>query len=246
MMRFLLLICLLLFAKPALADWETDAQKALNENRTSDAFEILRPLADEGNAQAAWLMGYAIEKEISTFSLEEQLKIRDGIQLQLHYWEIAAWKKHAQAALNLGLVYMDRYPVHRNGAGVSKDLDRARVYLEIASQNGNEQAKELLAGWDTAKVWYCVGEAFPATPLGIGPERNRLKATIKFHTYSNRMDWEKNTFECDYNDGLKVCRSGKKIFGFDWVPNYNGTLNFYYVSGLAELLTVANGTCETF
>ena len=82
-----------------------DEAKALNENRISDAFKILRPLAEEGNAEAA-IMGYAIDRELFTLSPEERAEARDIIQLQ-HYWELAVWKKHAQGTLNLGLVYMN-------------------------------------------------------------------------------------------------------------------------------------------
>ena len=179
---------------PVSADWKFDAEEAINEDRIADAIKILKPLVKEGNAEASWLLGLAVEREILTWNKEERLNGRDIILFQLHNWEVAAWKKHAQAALNLGLVYMGRYPHFIDGAAVERDLDRAKIYLEIASQNGNEQAKELLAGWDDSKVWYCVGEAAPATPLGIDKERNRLKVTVKFHTYFNRMDWNKKNF----------------------------------------------------
>ena len=147
-MKLILLILVYFFSCPstAFADWKSDAEKAVEENRIKDAVAILRPLADAGNAEAAWQLGLVVEKEILIWDKEDQIKGRNLILYQLHYWEIAAFKDHAQAALNLGLIYMDRYPHFREGAEVKKDLDSAKIYLELASKNGNEQAKELLVG----------------------------------------------------------------------------------------------------
>ena len=244
----LILVYFVSSTSTAFADWKSDAEKAIYDGRTNDAVSILRPLADEGNVEAAWILGLALERRMLTLSEEKQIERRDAILVQLHYWEVAAWGKHAQAALNLGLVYMGRYPHHRNGAEVKKDLDSARVYLELASKNGNEQAKELLVGWDDSKVWYCVGEVFPVTLNGISSVRDIFKATVKFHTYSHRMDWRKQAFECDYDfdSGMKICKNGEKTFGFDFALKKDATLSFYYLSGKPDLLTVANGSCESF
>lgn len=91
-----------------------------------------------------------------------------------------------------------------------------------------------------------MGEAAPATPSGIRPDRARLKATVKFHTHGYRMDWDKQTFECHMNEFVKICKTGQKTFGFDWLKSSEDYLDFYYISGQPELLTVANGTCEAF
>ena len=115
-MRLFVLALIILLPITASADWKSDAEKAIEEFRTSDAIDILQPIADRGDAEAAWLLGLALEKEILVWDELEQINGRHAIIYQLHYWEVAALKKHPQAALNLGLVYMGRYPHHLDGA----------------------------------------------------------------------------------------------------------------------------------
>lgn len=96
-------------------------------------------------------------------------------KLALSYFQKAAVLDNVIAQLNLGRMYM-------NGRGTAKNLIKARLWIKLAAERGNEEAQALLkdehiasarpplpgvAAWGAALlVWSTVYLAVLATPFG--------------------------------------------------------------------------------
>jgi Sel1 repeat len=140
------------------------ADALITKGEAREAVELLAPLAEQGYAQAAQLLGAAYERgrgvapdlaaanrwyriaaeagEVDAlYNLGALYEHPDGgvrdVQEALRWFRRAADQRDAQAQLNLALIYL-------KGDGVETDRDQARVWLERAASNGNARARALL------------------------------------------------------------------------------------------------------
>lgn len=92
-----------------------DAEDAYKKKNYNKAFKILKPLAEQGDAEAQSLLEETIAKAV----------------------EQRAEQGNAEAQLNLGNMY-------RNGQGVTKDYAKALKWYSLAAIQGNANAKNSL------------------------------------------------------------------------------------------------------
>lgn len=140
------------------------ADALIAKGDAGEAVKLLAPLAEQGYAQAAQLLGAAYERgrgvapdlaeasrwyriaaeagEVDALynlgALHEHANggVRDA-QEALRWFRRAADQRDAQAQLNLGLLYL-------KGDGVEKDPSQARFWFRLAAENGNARARTLL------------------------------------------------------------------------------------------------------
>lgn len=170
---FLLLACLM-FSIP-LAVNATDFEKGRAAYQAKDyekAFEILKPLAEEGNSQAQVTLGImydyghgvkrdpaealkwyikAAEQGIPVVQHDVGVKYFQGAGVERDYleaskwWELSANAGLADSQFNLGLLYY-------RGLGVEKNNERAAELFRQAAEQGNGHAQYSLA------VMYAFGQ----------------------------------------------------------------------------------------
>ena len=149
---------------PMLPAAVADADALIARGEASEAVKLLAPLAEQGHAQAAQLLGVAYERgrgvtpdlaqasrwyriaadagEVDALynlgALYEHANggVRDA-QEALRWFRRAADQRDSQAQLNLALLYL-------KGDGVRADAERARYWLGLAAANGNTRARALL------------------------------------------------------------------------------------------------------
>ncbi|MGB8432966.1 MAG: tetratricopeptide repeat protein [Burkholderiales bacterium] len=142
----------------------TRADSLIASGSAEEAVRLLSPLAEQGYAPAAQMLGAAYEQgkgvppdadaatrwyriaadagEVDALynlgALHDHTNgsVRDA-QEALRWFLRAADQRDAQAQLNLGMLYM-------KGDGVAQDTKRARYWLELAGSNGNARARTLL------------------------------------------------------------------------------------------------------
>jgi hypothetical protein len=142
----------------------TRADALIARGSAEEAIKLLSPLAEQGYAPAAQMLGAAYEHgkgvppdedtatrwyliaadagEVDALynlgALHDHThgSVRDAHEA-LRWFLRAADQRDAQAQLNLGLLYM-------KGDGVAQDAKRARYWLELAGSNGNARARTLL------------------------------------------------------------------------------------------------------
>lgn len=111
----------------ALADQFSDSLAAYDRGDYPTAVRLLRPLAEQGNAQAQNSLGamYYNGKGVAQ-DFKEAAK----------WYRLAAVQGNASAQLNLGAMYYE-------GQGVAEDFIRAYMWLSIAAAKGNVNAVQL-------------------------------------------------------------------------------------------------------
>jgi len=141
-----------------------DADVLIAEGKAGEAVKLLAPLAEQGYAQAAQLLGAAYQQgqgvaqdlaqavrwyriageagEVDALynlgTLHERTRGSTGdAQEALRWFRRAADQRDPQAQLNLGLLYL-------KGEGVKADAREARFWLELAASNGNARSRALL------------------------------------------------------------------------------------------------------
>ncbi len=140
------------------------ADALIAKGSAREAVKLLAPLAEQGYAPAAQLLGLAYERgsgvapdlvaasrwygiaaeagEVDALynlgALHDHARggVRDA-QEALRWFRRAADQRDAQAQLNLALLYL-------KGDGVAQDQGLARFWLELAGANGNARARVLL------------------------------------------------------------------------------------------------------
>ncbi len=140
------------------------ADALIAKGSAEEAVKLLSPLAEQGYAPAAQMLGAAYERgqgvppdadaanrwyliaadagEVDALynlgALHDHTNgsMRDAHEA-LRWFLRAADQRDAQAQLNLGLLYL-------KGDGVAQDGKRARYWLELAGSNGNARARALL------------------------------------------------------------------------------------------------------
>lgn len=111
----------------AFADQFDDSLAAYDRGDYATAVRLLRPLAEQGNAQAQNSLGamYYNGKGVAQ-DFKEAVK----------WYRLAATQGFASAQLNLGAMYYE-------GKGVAEDFIRAYMWLSIAAAKGNANAVQL-------------------------------------------------------------------------------------------------------
>ena len=125
-----MIMCLLAWIGPALADSLSDARRALDIADFLNAAKLFRPLAEEGNAEAQ-------------FALAEMYDEGEGVAEDhaqaLRWYRLAAGQGYAAAQTALGRIYS-------TGAVVSQDFAEAFKWDQLAAQQGVAMAQFEL-GW---------------------------------------------------------------------------------------------------
>ena len=111
----------------AFADPFEDSLAAYDRGDYATAVRLLRPLAEQGNAQAQNSLGamYYNGKGVAQ-DFKEAVK----------WYRLAATQGYASAQVNLGAMYYE-------GQGVPEDFIRAYMWLSIAAAKGNASAVQL-------------------------------------------------------------------------------------------------------
>jgi TPR repeat protein len=129
MRRFLFAVLLVLACETgAAADSIEEAKSALDRGDYAVAVQLLRPLAEQGNASAqsklGWLYAYG-----------------HGVPLDAEeartWFRRAAEQRHAEAQHSLGLMY-------RDGQGVPQDYQEALKWFRLAAEQGYAQTQFVL------------------------------------------------------------------------------------------------------
>ncbi len=125
---FLLLSCVAVFNGAAAEDLD-DAVDAMRSGDFAEAYCIMRPLAEGGDADAQYNIGWMYLNGYG-------LRINDGVALE--WWEKASEQGHSDASFSIGMLYS-------LGEGeVSKDSDKAIDYYLLAADDGHEDAIVIL------------------------------------------------------------------------------------------------------
>jgi len=112
------------------------AEEARKEAELAQKLAPLRTLAEQGDAQAQYDLGY---KYIRAANLEwKGSKERRGLQARALIWFTKAAKQgHVKAQYKVGSIYYF-------GEGVPKNEEKARKWYREAAQQGDESAKKML------------------------------------------------------------------------------------------------------
>jgi len=180
------LILFLSLAVPVAAGTLEDATAAFARGDYATALPLLRPLADQGDAQAQAVLGFMYD---------------GGLGVARDYREAAKWYRkaadqgHAEAQFNLGAMY-------RDGLGVAKDYGEAVKWYHKAADQGYARAQAILGdmyteGWGVkqddaeAAKWYRKaadqGDAHAQNNLGVMYENGRGVAQdyVQAHKWFN-------------------------------------------------------------
>ncbi len=115
----------LVMAVPANADSLGDAARAYQSGNYQKAFELLKPLAEQGNAAAQYNLAFMYER---------------GKWVYQDYTTAAKWYRkaadqgHANAQFFLGMMYQD-------GIGISQNHANAETWFRKAAQQGMAEAQ---------------------------------------------------------------------------------------------------------
>jgi len=106
-----------------------DAVSAMRSGDFAEAYCIMRPLADQGDADAQYNIGWMYLNGYG-------LRVNDSLALQ--WWNKASEQGHTDASFSIGMLYS-------LGEGeVPKDMDKAIDYYLVAAVDGQEDAVSIL------------------------------------------------------------------------------------------------------
>lgn len=199
--RYFFILFLFLASSSFAATYE-EGKKAYLEQDYDRALEILKPLAENGNAQAQITMGlmydygHGVEKSASESIKWYLMAAEQGVPLVQHdmgvkyfqgqgveqnykeaakWWEMSANAGIADSQFNLGLMYY-------RGIGIEKDYVKAAKLFEDAAKQGHGNAQYSLA------VMYAFGQS---------KEKNYTTALKWF-----RKAAEQNVAQAQFNLGV--------------------------------------------
>ena len=126
------------------------------------AVDELRPLAEEGVAEAEYYLG---------FMYAQGLGVQQSYETAAHWYEDAARQGHAQAQNYLGLLYFE-------GNGVPRSFRDAFIFFELAAAAGNQDAanNRLIVARKMSSAQ--ITEAQKAAGRMIGDLRSKVKKVI--------------------------------------------------------------------
>lgn len=106
-----------------------DAVTAMRSGDFAEAYCIMRPLAEEGDADAQYNIGWMYMNGYG-------LRVNDNLALE--WWQKAADQGHSDASFSIGMLYS------LGDGEISKDPDKAIDYYLIAAIDGHEDAIAIL------------------------------------------------------------------------------------------------------
>ena len=124
---------MLLFLAPALAQGLDAAAVAARSGDYVAAFEILRPLAEQGDAEASFNLGVMYANGLGVTQNDTEA---------VHWYWLAATQGNSAAQNNLGLMYFE-------GRGQLQDYVMAHMWFNIAGANGLSNA---ISGRDAVEL----------------------------------------------------------------------------------------------
>ncbi len=125
---FIATLFLLSFEASATSRLEA-AVEAMRSGDFAEAYCIMRPLAEHGDADAQYNIGWMYLNGYG-------LRVNDGLALE--WWKKASSQRHADASFSIGMLYS-------MGEGdVPKDPDKAIEYYLLALESGHEDAIAML------------------------------------------------------------------------------------------------------
>ncbi|MEQ8691555.1 MAG: tetratricopeptide repeat protein, partial [Pseudomonadales bacterium] len=139
-MRLLTSLVLCLWVVVATADRWEDAFSAAERGDEAAALQIIRPLAEQGDASAQFLLGLAYKQGQAGMT-------RDYTEAR-RWYRLAAEQGHATAQNRLGVIY-------REGQGVPQDYVEARKWFRLAAEQGEPDAQNNLG------LTYSEGQGVP-------------------------------------------------------------------------------------
>jgi len=113
----------------AVAEDLDDAVDAMRSGDFAEAYCIMRPLAEGGDADAQYNIGWMYMNGYG-------LRVNDSLALE--WWEKASEQGHSDASFSIGMLYS------LGDGEVSKDSDEAIDYYLIAADDGHEDAIAIL------------------------------------------------------------------------------------------------------
>ena len=126
---FLLLIALAVFTDNAAADNLGDAVDAMRTGNFAEAYCIMRPLAERGDADAQYNIGWMYLNGYG-------LRVNDSLALE--WWNKASDQGHVDASFSIGMLYS------LGDGEVRKDSEKAIDYYLLALKAGHEDAITIL------------------------------------------------------------------------------------------------------
>ncbi len=113
----------------AVAEDLDDAVDAMRSGDFAEAYCIMRPLAEGGDADAQYNIGWMYMNGYG-------LRVNDSLALE--WWKKASEQGHSDASFSIGMLYS------LGDGEVSKDSDEAIDYYLIAADDGHEDAIAIL------------------------------------------------------------------------------------------------------
>ena len=196
MKRIILAVVMALLLAPGML-WAEDFDAALEAYDAGDidtAYEIWRPMAEQGDAEAQFRLGHIYSGAPGApWSWENQAR-RDDAEA-VRWYRLAAKQGHADAQMRLGIMYYD-------GQGVARDDAEAVRWYRAAAEQGHVDAQIRLGrmyrqglgvAQDAAKAarWYQAaaeqGNAWAQFRLGIlyGSGRGVIRDYTTAHMWYN-------------------------------------------------------------
>lgn len=126
---FFLTVLILVPTSSVLAGTLERAVELAAHGNFAPAFCLIKPLADGGNAEAQYHLGWM-------YANGEGMSIDD--ERAVSYWHRAAQSGHAEAQYRLAIAYL-------NGEGTRKNMAQAVKWLGHLMRHGEEDARDLLA-----------------------------------------------------------------------------------------------------
>lgn len=125
MIRSSLITVLLFLSLPAAGKDIGDAVSAMRAGDYAEAYCIMRPLAEAGDADAQYNIGWMY---LNGYGL------RTNDNLALQWWEKASAQGHSDASFSIGMLYS------LGDGEVPRDLNKAIDYYLLALKDGQEDA----------------------------------------------------------------------------------------------------------
>lgn len=127
-LKFIILALCIGTGVAAASDLE-DAVSAMRSGDFAEAYCIMRPLADEGDADAQYNIGWMYLNGYG-------LRVNDSLALQ--WWSKASDQGHTDASFSIGMLYS------LGDGEVPKDSEKAIDYYLVAAADGHEDAVSIL------------------------------------------------------------------------------------------------------
>lgn len=125
MIRVFLILMFLGMSPVVTAAGMLEAEHAMRAGNYAEAYCIMRPMAEKGDAEAQYNLGWMYHNGYG-------LAVNDSLALE--WWRRASGQGHIDASFSIATIY------HHGAGGVSKDSDKAIDYFLTSARSGHEDA----------------------------------------------------------------------------------------------------------